>query len=268
MMKLRVRSIAEAALSSTWFKVVLFLVVVPPPVGLTICSGVISRWMLPVAVLVIGFLVCKAVSWKKHPREETAAHDPWFTMMLLLVASHGIMVNAFIGLGFFLLFAPHAYPVPLYLALGFIIYRAALQAEPGPLELFRPKNPWLGALLVVICFPIVTVYLTGFIISLGIVFPQHLTLLALLCLFSAIVYTAGRRRRKERVAAGKRGKNAWLSLLLHCLAFLPLPFVESFYLEENCFPGRIWSPLGFLPLLLALSFCGYKVMTCKRRSRA
>lgn len=264
----RVRSLVEAALSSTWFKVVLFLVAVPPPVGLTTCSYAVSGWMLPVAALVIGFLVCKAVVWKKRPRKETAAHDPWFIMVLLLVASHGIMACSFICLVFYLLFAPYGYPLPLYLALGFIVYRAALQAEPGPVELFRPKNPWLGVLLILIGFPVVTVYLSGFIISLGIVFPLHLTLLTLLCLFSVMVYMACRRRKKERGDGGKREKNAWLLLLLHLLIFLPLPFAEIFYLDGNGFLRRIWPPLELLPSLLVLIFCGCKAMTWKQRQQA
>lgn len=263
-MGFRVRSLVEAALSSTWFKVVLFLVVVPPPAGLTLCSDGMWRGMLFVTMLVIGSLVCKAFDWKRRPREETAAHDPWFIMVLLLAASHSIMAYTFFCLGIFLLFFPYGYPLPLYLALGFIIYRAALRAEPGPLETFRPKNPWVGVLLIVIGFPVVTVYLSGFIISLGITIPLHLALLVLLCLFSLIVYLAGRRRRKIQGDAGKRGKNAWLSLLLHLVIFLPLPFAEVFYLEEKCFHGRIWSPLGLLLLLLALIFCGYKAMIWQR----
>ena len=264
----RVRSLVEATLSSTWFKVVLFLVAVPPPAGLSACSYAVSEWVLPGAALVIGFLVCKAIVWKKRPHVETAAHDPWFIMVLLLVASHGIMISSFICLGFFLLLAPYGYPPPLHLALGFIIYRAAFQAEPGPVELFRPKNPWLGVLLILIGFPAVTVYLSGFIISLAIVLPLHLTLFALLCLFSVIVYMAGRRRRKERGDGGKRGKNAWLSLLLHLMIFLPLPFAEIFFLDGNRFLRRIWPPLELLPLLLVLIFCGYKAMTWKQRQQA
>ena len=106
----RVRSLVEATLSSTWFKVVLFLVAVPPPAGLSTCSYAVSEWVLPGAALVIGFLVCKAIVWKKRPHVETAAHDPWFIMVLLLVASHGIMISSFICLGFFLLLAPYGYP--------------------------------------------------------------------------------------------------------------------------------------------------------------
>lgn len=278
----------KASVSLRWFQAVLFLLAVPPPVGhagtpsslefgLSLLAGHTGDFLflLPdvlrlLAALVIGFLVWKAVGWKKCPREQTAADNPWFIMVLLLVAGSGIMASVHECL--FKVVSPRVvgYPLPLYLALGFIIYRAALRAEPGPVELFRPKNPWLGVLLIVIGFPAVAVYLDCLPISLVallIASPQYLLFVALLCLFSVIVYLAGRSQRKERRAAGKREKNAWLSLLLHSVAFLPVPLAAS-ALVGTYIVEFMLSPLRFLPSLLVLSFCGYKAMTWKQQPPA
>lgn len=278
----------KATLSLCWFQAVLFLLAVPPPVGhagtpsslevgLSLLAGHAGDFLFLIpdvlrllATLVVGFLVWKAVGWKKCPREQTAADNPWFIMVLLLVAGSGIMASVHECL--FKVVRPRdvGYPLPLYLTLGFIIYRAALRAEPGPVELFRPKNPWLGVLLIVIGFPAVAVYLDCLpvsLVALLIASPQYLVFVALLCLFSVIVYLAGRSRRKERGAVGKRGKNAWLSLLLHSVAFLPVPLAAT-ALVGTYVAEFMLSPLRFLPSLLVLSFCGYKAMTWKQQPQA